>query len=117
MKTAMIALVACLAFSAGCSNTRNTQPQRSDGVPKPLALPASLATGQAAYRFAIQGMTCEGCAGGLRAELRAAPGVVSAEVSLHDRQALVVADTNRTDVARLLKVIAEAGFEGRTIAP
>ena len=71
----------------------------------------------ATNRFAISGMTCNGCAGGLKAELKLAPGVATAEVSLTNQFAVVAYDTNRTSVSKLVKVISEAGFTGKPVAP
>ena len=46
-----------------------------------------------------------------------ASGVASAEVSLTNKLAVVAYDTNRTSSAKLVKVIAEAGFEGKQVKP
>jgi copper chaperone CopZ len=61
----------------------------------------------------VTGMHCDGCAGGLTSELRRVPGVCTAEVSLTNRTAVVAYDTNRVGPVALLKVVSEAGFEGR----
>ena len=74
-------------------------------------------TANATNRFAVSGMTCNGCAGGLKAELKSAPGVALAEVSLTNKLAVVAYDTNRTSPAKLVKVISEAGFEGKQVKP
>ena len=75
------------------------------------------ATANATNKFTISGMTCDGCAGGLKAELKLAPGVAVAEVSLTNKLAIVAYDTNRTSSAKLVKVITEAGFEARLVSP
>jgi len=74
-------------------------------------------TANATNRFSISGMTCNGCAGGLKAELKGAPGVAFAEVSLTNKLAVVAYDTNRTSPVKLVKVITEAGFEGKPLKP
>jgi copper chaperone len=74
-------------------------------------------TPNATNHFAIVGMTCNGCAGGLKAELKLATGVASADVSLTNKLAVVAYDTNRTSAIKLVKVIKEAGFEGKVVAP
>lgn len=71
----------------------------------------------ATNRFTISGMTCNGCAGGLKAELKSAPGVAFAEVSLTNKLAVVAYDTNQTSTATLVKVITEAGFKGKPVKP
>lgn len=77
----------------------------------------SAVTANATNKFAITGMTCNGCAGGLKAELKLAPGVAAAEVLLTNKLAVVAYDTNRTDQTKLLKAIKEAGFEGKLVKP
>jgi copper chaperone len=74
-------------------------------------------TANATNQFTITGMTCNGCAGGIKAELKLAPGVAAAEVSLTNKLAVVAYDTNRTSVAKLVKVITEAGFEAKPVKP
>ena len=78
--------------------------------------PAAI-TANATNRFSISGMTCSGCAGGLKAELKSAPGVAFAEVSLTNKLAVIAYDTNRTSSVKLVKVITEAGFEGKPLKP
>lgn len=111
------ALLACLLILAGCSPNSKPEPERSQASTATIALGTNLPPGQAAFRFAVKGMTCEGCVGGLRSELLAATGVKLAEVSLKAGQAVVVCETNRTDAAQLLKVIKDAGFEGKAVSP
>ena len=115
MNTPKTALLACLLILAGCSP--NSKPEGSQTPDTTIALATNLPPGQAAFRFAITGMTCQGCVGGLRSELLAATGVKAAEVSLPAAQAVVVCETNRTDAAQLLKVIKEAGFTGKLVSP
>lgn len=74
-------------------------------------------TASATNQFRITGMNCEGCAGGLQAELRLLPGVARANVVLTNGLAIVAYDTNRVNAARLLKVIEEAGFKGTVVKP
>jgi copper chaperone CopZ len=117
MKTHSLCLLASLIVVAGCSRASKTEANHTQTTNTPVLLTTNLAPGQVAFRFAITGMTCEGCTGGLRSELLAAAGVKSAEVNLKAAQAVVVCETNRTDAAQLLKVIKEAGFEGKPISP
>lgn len=67
--------------------------------------------------FTITGMHCDGCAGGLTAELKATRGVASAQVTFSSKLAVVVIDTNKVSTAQLTKVIKEAGFEAKEIKP
>lgn len=74
---------------------------------EPMAVPNATNT------FKIIGMHCAGCANGLRSELKMAPGVAAASVTLSNELAVVSYDTNRTTIKKLLKVIKESGFQGK----
>lgn len=69
----------------------------------------------ATNRFTVTGMHCAGCAAGLQAELTHARGVASATVTFTNKLAVVAYDTNRTTTPLLLKVVEEAGFQGRLV--
>lgn len=71
----------------------------------------------ATNQFAITGMHCDGCAGGLTAELKATRGVVAAQVTFSNKLAVVAIDTNQVSTAKLTKVIKEAGFEAKLVQP
>ncbi|MGC3956619.1 MAG: heavy-metal-associated domain-containing protein [Verrucomicrobiota bacterium] len=74
-------------------------------------------TANATNHFTITGMHCDGCAGGLTAELKGAHGVASAQVTFSNKLAVVVYDTNKVSTAQLTKVIKEAGFEAKQVQP
>jgi copper chaperone CopZ len=74
-------------------------------------------TANATNQFAITGMHCDGCAGGLTAELKATRGVVSAQVTFSNKLAVVAIDTNKVNTTQLTKVIKEAGFTAKEIKP
>ena len=65
--------------------------------------------------FAISGMSCGGCAAGIASELKATPGVVTAEVSLTNQLAVVAFDTRKVSAKKLRKVIIAAGYEATII--
>jgi copper chaperone CopZ len=74
-------------------------------------------TPNATNQFTITGMTCNGCAKGLESELARAHGVVSAQVSLTNRLAIVISDTNFITAKGLKEVIVEAGFKAKAVSP
>ena len=117
MKIPKLALLACMIALAACSPNIKQESEGSQASYATIVLATNFPPGQTVLRFAVTGMTCEGCAGGLRSELLAARGVKAAGVSLKDGQAAVVCDTNRTGAARLVKVIKEAGFESKVVSP
>ena len=68
------------------------------------ALPATTVLG-------IRGMHCASCTGKVERALSAAPGVVSASVSLASEDALIEYHADQTDPAALRTVITAVGFE------
>lgn len=74
-------------------------------------------TANATNRFTISGMHCDGCAGGLAAELKQTAGVATAQVTFSNKLAVVSYDTNKITTTKLTAVIKEAGFEAKPIQP
>jgi P-type Cu+ transporter len=74
-------------------------------------------TGNATNHFTITGMHCDGCAGGLTAELKETPGVASATVTFSNKLAVVSYDTNKITKAKLTAAIKEAGFTAKETNP
>src|SRR5437899_11604522 len=59
----------------------------------------------------VRGMHCAACVGRVERALTAVAGVKSASVNLATEQASVAFDPTRTDLARLRKAVAAAGYE------
>lgn len=74
--------------------------------------PAVRTVGLQTNLFLVDGMHCQGCAGGLRSELKAAKGVASADVVLSNKTATVVYDPLKVTPEKLIHVIQESGFKG-----
>lgn len=60
--------------------------------------------------FAIEGMSCGGCATSIAEALRRVDGVLSADVSYDERRARVAYDADRVSQERLMEVIRELGY-------
>ena len=73
------------------------------------------ASANATKRFAIEGMSCGGCAAGLQFELEEAKGVVKAEVVFAEKLAVVSFNTNLITLAGVTNVIKRAGFKSRLL--
>jgi Cu+-exporting ATPase len=58
----------------------------------------------------IEGMSCASCAATVQGALAAAPGVRSAAVNYATAKAAVAYDDARTDVARLIRAVRDAGY-------
>ena len=60
--------------------------------------------------FAVEGMTCAGCAVSVQATLEQKPGVTSAEVNLDDKTARVKYDASRVSIGQLITAIRDLWF-------
>lgn len=67
--------------------------------------------------FKVAGMHCNGCASGIRSELRRTAGVADASVSLTNQLAMIAYDTNQVSVKQLVGVIKEAGYGAKLTQP
>jgi copper chaperone len=65
--------------------------------------------------YAIEGMSCEGCAKTVTSALKAVPGVTSVEVSLKNKNATVVADRSQVSSQTIEDTVAKAGYKARLI--
>jgi ubiquinone/menaquinone biosynthesis C-methylase UbiE/copper chaperone CopZ len=63
--------------------------------------------------FAIEGMSCQGCADTITSALTQIPGVQSAKVSLQDKRAVVVAKSSAVPTEKILAAITAAGYKGQ----
>ena len=79
-------------------------------VPAPVALAGD---DMAETTFTIKGMTCGGCLGAVKAQLKKTPGVTAYEVSLEKGEADVTYDAKETDPEAIAKSISKTGFEAK----
>ena len=73
-------------------------------------LAASKGEGKAVAVFAVEGMTCAGCAAGVKATLEGEEGVASAEVDYEKASARIRFDPASTSVEQLIAAIGEMGY-------
>lgn len=66
------------------------------------------------YTVSIEGMTCEGCAAGVRSSLEKVPGVEGVAVSYEDGQA-IVSSSSELEEGAIIKAVEESGFTVREI--
>lgn len=71
-------------------------------------------TDQARWTLVIEGMTCEGCAAGLRANLAKIPGVADAQVSFKEGRARIAADPSVTEET-LRSAVSGAGYTVKSV--
>lgn len=63
--------------------------------------------------FAVEGMSCEGCVGTVKAALSELPGVESVDVSLEKKQAVVVGSPDKVSEQAVVAAIEGAGYKAR----
>jgi copper chaperone CopZ len=63
--------------------------------------------------FAVEGMTCAGCAAGLKATLEREEGVARVAVDYEKASARIRFDPARTSVEKLIAAIAETGYSAK----
>ena len=61
--------------------------------------------------FAIEGMTCGGCVGAVKVQLKRTPGVTDYDVSYEEAEAVVTFDPQVTDPDAIAESITECGFK------
>lgn len=59
----------------------------------------------------IKGMTCMGCVNSAEKVLEKITGVISAEVSLDQEQAVIQYDAAKSSIAQFKQAIRDAGFD------
>lgn len=62
-------------------------------------------------RVAVEGMSCSGCAVGIKSMLKRTDGVISAEVSYENKEAVVEYDNERTTHEKIIEVITNLGYK------
>lgn len=80
------------------------QPRQTPGVASAPAQPSTV-------ELKVSGMTCEGCALGVRTALLETPGVASASVDFEAGRARVQFDASKTSAEQLIEAINKAGFK------
>ena len=71
---------------------------------------AALAAGQQTAVLGVQNMTCGLCPITVKKSLQKVPGVADAKVDFDKKTATVKFDSDKADVAALVKATTEAGF-------
>lgn len=74
---------------------------------------ASYAVENKRVKIAIEGMHCTSCAQGIKAMLKRTPGVIAAEVSFEQREAVVEYDPERTAPEKIVGAIEKLGYKAK----
>lgn len=77
------------------------------------AFAASKGEAEAVAVFAVEGMTCPGCAAGMKATLERKEGVASAEVDYEKASARIRFDPAITSVEKIIAAIGEMGYSAK----
>ncbi len=95
------AVAMLVAVAGGCGGAGPAGPNGSQAKPLP------------AREFAIEGMTCQGCAETVTEALAGLPGVERVEVLLEGKRARVVADPEVVPDSAIETAVAQAGYKAR----
>lgn len=79
-------------------------------VPGTAAAPAPVGARLATVEMKITGMSCEACAGVVKAKLRETPGVIEAEVDYPTGRAQVKYDPSEADAGKLIEAVDATGY-------
>lgn len=82
----------------------------SGGTAAAQAIEALPAEATKVATIKVEGMTCGGCAVGVRTALKRLDGVAEAQVSYEDERAVVTFDPARVSTDRMLEAIREFGY-------
>ena len=81
-------------------------------------LPSVAVAGQPkTVRFRVAGMTCGGCAIGTRTVLTRLPGVIKAEVSYEQSEAVVTFDPDKVTVAQMVAAVKTLDYTATPVDP
>ncbi len=114
--TAVAALAAFPHYSAVLWGDPGVMMRDSIGVDA-AALAGGNSAGKAVALFSIDGMTCDGCAAGVRATLERQQGVQLAEVDYENATARVYFDHSQTSATKLIAAIGQLGFRAELKEP
>ena len=83
-----------------------------------LALaPLAPAATSAQTTLAIKGMTCGGCVGAVKIQLKRTEGVSTFDVSYEKAEAIVTYDPSKTEPKKIAESVSKTGFEASVTAP
>lgn len=81
------------------------------------AFAASKTDAESVVVFLVEGMTCAGCAAGMKATIEREEGVVSAEVDYEKASARIRFDPEKTTVEKLIAAFGELGYNAQLKEP
>lgn len=86
-------------------------------VPVPTTTATAATTALETVELEISGMSCEACAGVIKAKLLETPGVAAAEVDYPAGRARVKYDPTKSDPAKLVRAIKATGYQASAAEP
>ena len=82
-----------------------------------MLAPALHAATSAQTTLAIKGMTCGGCVGAVKIQLKRTEGVSAFDVSYEKAEAVVTYDPSKTEPKKIAESVSKTGFEASVKAP
>lgn len=96
------AFIGAYMLTSGPSKDRTREKQEDATVVK---------TASRTERFHVEGMTCDGCANGIKRKLEEVHGVIAAKVSFPDKEAKVQLTADGPSADAVMSIIKEAGYK------
>ena len=82
-----------------------------------MLAPALHAATSAQTTLAIKGMTCGGCVGAVKIQLKRTEGVSTFDVSYEKAEAVVTYDPSKTEPKKIAESVSKTGFEASVKTP
>ena len=82
-----------------------------------LLAPVVHAATSAQTTLTIKGMTCGGCVGAVKIQLKRTEGVSAFDVSYEKAEAVVTYDPSKTDPKKIAESVSKTGFEASVKTP
>lgn len=82
-----------------------------------VLVPLAHAATMAQTTLAIKGMTCGGCVGAVKIQLKRTEGVSTFDVSYEKAEAIVTYDPSKTEPKKIAESVSKTGFEASVKPP
>jgi copper chaperone CopZ/predicted methyltransferase len=112
----IVGVLACVTGALSVRLADHGPLQRSGSASVDIRSGGDQSAGVTPRGFAIEGMSCQGCADAITSALTQIPGVQSAKVSLQDKRAVVLAKASDVPNEKILAVVAAAGYQGKLVS-
>ncbi len=107
LATLVSATIFAFTFSAGAAFACPSHAEGGDKDKKEQSQPKKVASAT----FKVEGITCEGCAGKIKASLGGKEGIVAVVVKVADKRIAVDFDAEKLTVQKIAEMITALGYK------